>query len=95
VPRSRVRWSGTTTWQNGFSTAQDNVASHLADNVEARTLQGSHTLPSGYYGKVAHTVTRRASKCSSGTGKLSTSRAPTYASWGAKLFLSEPSLPRC
>ena len=58
-------------------TAQDNVASHLPDYVEARTLQGSHTLPSGYNGEVAHTVTRRASKCSSGTGKLSTSRAPT------------------
>lgn len=68
-------------------TARHNVASLLADYVEARTLQGSDTLPSGYNGEVAHTVTRRASKCSSGTGKLSTSRAPTYA-WTASLMLA-------
>ena len=57
------------------------------DNVKASTLQGSDTVPAGDDGEVRHTVTRRASKCSSGTGKLSTSRAPTYT-WTASLMLA-------
>lgn len=41
-------------------TARHNVASPLADNVEAGRLQGSHSVPAGDDGEVRHTVTRRA-----------------------------------
>lgn len=57
--------------------AKDNVASDLADNAEANPLQSPQAIPTGDDRKVGHTVTRRASKCSSGTGRLSASKAPT------------------
>ncbi len=69
-----IRHNNLTKW---FSTPQNNMASHLADDMEASPLQNFNAGPAGNYGKVGHTVTRRASKCSSGTGSLSASRALT------------------
>jgi hypothetical protein len=60
-----------------FVTPQDDMAPDLAYDTEADPLDGSHAGTSGDDRKVAHTVTRRASKCSSGTGRLSASRAST------------------
>jgi hypothetical protein len=57
--------------------AYDDVASHLPDDAEAGPPQDPQAISARDNRKVGHTVTRRASKCSSGTGRLSASKAPT------------------
>ena len=56
---------------------QDNVAAHLSNEAESYPLEGPLTNSAGNDWQVAHTVTRRASKCSSGTGSRSASSAST------------------
>jgi len=58
-----------------------------------RELPGLGRSPSGDNGEVPHTVTRRASKCSWGPGKLSASKAPTYA-WTASFMLGQRGILR-
>ena len=56
---------------------QDNMAAHLSNEAESYPLEGPLTNSAGNDWQVAHTVTRRASKCSSGTGSRSASSAST------------------
>ena len=73
--------------------SQSGRAKNGAQSLERRAFAPHYgaaphwaNIPSGDDGKMVHTLTRRASKCSSGTGKLSPFRAPTYA-WTASLML--------
>jgi hypothetical protein len=54
------------------------VASLLPLEPEARAFHGFNALSPGDPGQFAHTATTRASKRSSGTGSLSSSRAAMY-----------------
>jgi hypothetical protein len=51
--------------------AHDEVAAMLATNWKGRLLQGAHGIGTGNQWQLAHTATRIASVCSSGTGGLS------------------------
>jgi hypothetical protein len=55
----------------GIVTPQDHVAAMLSSKREAQLLKSGHDLDPGNDGQLIHTATRRASKCSSGTGSPS------------------------